>query len=141
MADALRVHVVAVYSRQPVVADFLSRALDSPLVATFTGPKELTEFEAFVRALEPHAVVMDSSGCSEEDWQEVVQFRNTPPFRDLPMVLTTANTPAVQYFHGRLGSVVEMLSHASELKELRTAVKEAIAQRGGQDVMPASRAS
>lgn len=131
MAPQPSVHVVVVYSRERPTADFLKRALDSAGFAAFVAPKNLSRLDDFICAIHPHAVVVDMAGATETSWQELMQVRCRPSWDDrVPLVLTTADESGLrQWMTGPVvnaPTIVEMFTHAEDLKELRTAVQSVV---------------
>ncbi len=124
------VHVVAVFSHEPMTTDFLKRALDSAGFATFAAPSDLAGLEAFVQAVEPDAVVVDVAASADSEWQDLVRLRNRPPFRDIPLVITTGDArEGERHLAGTASGVariVEMFTSGDDLRNLRAAVHTAI---------------
>ncbi|MGE3509678.1 MAG: hypothetical protein AB7N65_12435 [Vicinamibacterales bacterium] len=123
--------VVVVFSRETSTAEFLKRALDSAGFAAFTAPAVLAELDGFVHAIHPHAVVVDMTLATEALWQELLRVRGRPTWDDdVPMVLTTAEESGLKrWMTGPLAGaspVVELLTHADDLRKLRTAVDSAV---------------
>lgn len=123
------VQVVVVFSRERKTADFLKRALDSAGFATFTAPSALDRLDGFVEAIQPQAVVVDVTMATDSLWHEVSQIRSRPLWDRIPMVLTTADESGMKpWMTGPLlgvSAVVEMFTHAQDLKNLREAVSKA----------------
>ena len=147
MSSHPAVHVVAVFSPERATADFLKRALDSAGFASFTAPRELGRLEAFIGAIQPHAVVVDMAMATETAWQELMRVRSSPAWdEDVALVLTTPDESGLrQWMTGpRSGepAVVEMFTHANDLRELRQAVVTAVQKkRGAASPRPRRRAS
>lgn len=130
------VQVVAVFSQQRATADFLKRALDSAGFASFTAPADLSRLDAFVGALQPHAVVVDMALATERAWQELMRVRSSPAWdEDVALVLTTPDESGLrQWMTGpRSGevAVVELFTHAQDLRDLRRAVVSAVEKKRG----------
>lgn len=131
MSPQPSVHVVVVYSRERPTADFLKRALDSAGFAAFVAPSDLSRLDDFIRAIHPHAVVVDMARATDASWQELMQLRCRPSWDDkVPLVLTTADESGVrQWMTGPTANtptIVEMFTHAEDLRELRTAVESVV---------------
>lgn len=125
------VQVVAVFSPERQTADFLKRALDSAGFATFVAPRDLSSLDTFVQAIHPQAVVVDMARATEASWQELMQVRCRPSWDDdVPLVLTTADESGMRQWmtgaQAQGATVVEMFTHAEDLKELRAAVAQAV---------------
>lgn len=123
--------VVAVYSRERATADFLKRALDSAGFAAFVAPNDLSQLDHFIGAIHPHAVVVDMALATEASWQELMQLRCRPSWDDsVPLVVTTADESGLrQWMTGSPATapaVVEMFTHAEDLKELRTTLTNVV---------------
>lgn len=144
MSSQPSVQVVVVFSRERTTADFLKRALDSAGFATFTAPTALERLDPFVQAIHPHAVVVDMTLATDSVWHELAEVRSQPTWDGIPMVLTTADESGMrQWMTGALSgvaAVVEMFTHARDLKDLREAVARA-AKRPRRDVPRARLAS
>lgn len=123
------VPVVVVFSRERHTADFLKCALDSAGFATFTAPSALNRLDRFVEAIQPQAVVVDMTLATDSLWHELSQIRGRATWDGIPMVLTTADESGLrQWMTGPLlgtAAVVELFTHARDLKELREAVTKA----------------
>lgn len=131
MSPQPSVHVVVVYSRERPTADFLKRALDSAGFAAFVAPDNLSRLDDFIRAIHPHAVVVDMARATDGSWQELMQVRCRPSWDDtVPLVLTTADESGVrQWMTGPVATtptIVEMFTHAADLRELRAALEGVI---------------
>jgi DNA-binding response OmpR family regulator len=131
MSPQPSVRVLVVYSRERPTADFLKWALDSAGFAAFVAPDDLSRLDAFIRAIHPHAVVVDMARATDAHWQELMQVRCRPSWDDsVPLVLTTADESGVrQWMTGSAttaSAIVEMFTHAEDLRELRAAVESVV---------------
>lgn len=144
MSHQPSVQVVVVFSRERTTADFLKRALDSAGFAAFTAPTAFERLGPFVAAIHPQAVVVDMTLATDSLWHELAEIRSQPAWDGIPMVLTTADESGLrQWMTGPVSgvaAVVEMFTHARDLKDLREAVGRA-ARRPRHDVAGARLAS
>jgi CheY-like chemotaxis protein len=131
MLPSQPVHVVAVFSYQPTAVDFLKGVLDSGGFATFAAPPGLADLNAFLEAIQPHAVVVDMAASTETQWHQLLRVRSQEPFRDIPLVVTTGDVSELKDLMSprpmTFAPIVQMCARrGDDLRELRAAVHAAI---------------
>ena len=112
------------FSRQPSVAYFLKGVLDCAGYTVVAALSTLDNLEAVVAQTKPKVIVYDVSYPFEENWNALQQLRQSPAFRDTPVVVTTSEAAAFRRAVG-VSAAIEIFARP-DVNELREVVRRTI---------------
>jgi hypothetical protein len=115
--------IVIGFSRQPSVADFLKRTLETAGFHAAAVWSTIEDLEIAISRLRPAAVVYEVGFPFDEHWKEFVSLKDRRSFNSTPMVVATAVPPET---YRRVGAtaVLEIFTRPSG-RAVRDAVRSA----------------